>query len=210
MRIRDNTRLDQNQYRIKVADVAIAEGHVRPGMLLAVETETVSETIAGAAAHATAFDRPGLWIDASQRRQAEAQGYLVYEPTTVVTTHLSEIVRKHAEELLTRDATRHLLDELRATSPAVVDELVPGVMKLAEVQQVLQLLLREGVPIRQLGLILESLGDAGPKSRDPIVLVEHARQRLGRSDLDALSRPRGALARRGTRRGDRGAHPRQL
>ncbi len=130
VRIRDNTRLDQNQYRIKVADVAIAEGHVRPGMLLAVETETVSETIAGAAAHATAFDRPGLWIDASQRRQAEAQGYLVYEPTTVVTTHLSEIVRKHAEELLTRDATRHLLDELRTTSPAVVDELVPGMMKL--------------------------------------------------------------------------------
>ena len=83
VRIRDNTRLDQNQYRIKVADVAIAEGHVRPGMLLAVETDTVIETIAGVAAHATAFDRSGLWIDAGQRRQAEAQGYLVYEPTTV-------------------------------------------------------------------------------------------------------------------------------
>jgi len=90
-------------------------------------------------------------------------------------------VRQHADELLTRDATRHLLDELKSNAPAVVDELIPGLMKAAEVQQVLQLLLREGVPIRQLGLILEALGDAAPRSKDPVALTEVARQKLART-----------------------------
>ena len=180
VRIRDNTRLEQNQYRIKVADIAVAEGFVRPGLLAALETPAVMETIADAS-RVAAFDRPGIWIPASERRQAESKGYEVHEPTHVVAVHLAEVVRRHAEELLTRDATRHLLDELRTNSPAVVDELVPGVMKLAEVQQVLQLLLREHVPIRQLGVILEALGDRAPQSREPRYLAEYVRQRLGRA-----------------------------
>jgi flagellar biosynthesis protein FlhA len=180
VRIRDNTRLEQNQYRIKVADIAVAEGMVRPGLLAAIETPAVVESIADAS-HIAAFGRPGIWIPPSERRQAESQGYEVHEPTHAVAAHLAEVVRSHAEELLTRDATRHLLDELRANSPAVVDELVPSVMKLAEVQQVLQLLLREGVPIRQLGLILETLGDRAPHNRDPLQLAEHVRQRLART-----------------------------
>ncbi|HEY4308116.1 MAG TPA: flagellar biosynthesis protein FlhA [Pirellulales bacterium] len=181
VRIRDNTRLDQNQYRIKLADMAVADGHIRPTQLLAIETASVLEPIPGAATPSTAFERPGVWIEAGQRRQAESQGYAVHDPTGVLTAHLSAVVHKHAEELLTRDATRHLLDELRATSPAVVDELVPGVMKLAEVQQVLHLLLREGLPIRNLGSILESLGDHASRTSDPQTLAEHARQKLSRT-----------------------------
>ena len=181
VRIRDNTRLDQNQYRIKVADVAVAEGHVRPGLLLALEGESVVGEMEGIQAHVAAFDRLGVWIEPELRRQAELQGYAIYEPANVIASHVTEIVRANAEDLLTRDATRHLIDELKAHAPAVVEELIPGVMKVAEVQQVLHALLREGVPIRQLGLIMEALGDYAPRGKDSIALTEYVRQRLART-----------------------------
>lgn len=136
VRVRDNMRLEQNQYRIKIADMAVAQGS----------------------------------LDAS-----------VLDPGNTLASHLSETVRRHADELLTRDAVKHLLDELRQTSPAAVDELIPGVMKLGEVQRVLQTLLREQVPIRQLEPILETLGDYAPRTSDPTQLAEHVRQRLGRA-----------------------------
>jgi flagellar biosynthesis protein FlhA len=105
----------------------------------------------------------------------------VQEPAAALANHLQDVVRQHADELLTRDAVRHLLDELRRASPAVVDELIPSQMRLAEVQQVLQLLLREQVPIRQLGTILETLGDLAPRTKNPIELADRVRQRLGRT-----------------------------
>jgi len=108
-------------------------------------------------------------------------GYTVVEAGSVIATHLTEMVRKHADEILTRDATKHLLDELKQTAPAVVNELIPSVMKLAEVQQILQMLLREAVPIRQLGPILETLGDYAPRTKDPILLTEYVRHRLART-----------------------------
>ena len=181
VRIRDNTRLDQNGYRIKVSDITVAEGRVHPTMLLALGSETVTDDLEGTPVHLDAFDRAGVWIDAGQRRQAELAGYTILDSTTVITTHLTNVVREHASELLTRDSVRHLIDELKVTAPAVVDELVPGVMKLAEVQQVLQLLLREGIPIRNLGQILETLGDQAPHVRDPGSLAELVRQRLART-----------------------------
>jgi flagellar biosynthesis protein FlhA len=136
VRVRDNMRLEPAQYRVKIADLVVAQG-------------TVDRTAA--------------------------------EPAGAIIAHLNETVRQHADELLTRDAVKHLIDELRQTSPATVDELIPGVMKLGELQQVLQLLLREAVPIRQLGPILETLGDHAPRTRDPIVLAELVRQRLART-----------------------------
>jgi flagellar biosynthesis protein FlhA len=136
LRVRDNMRLPPNQYRIKIADMAVAQG-------------TIDE------------------------RTSESTG--------TIAAHLGETVRQHADELLTRDAVKHLIDQLRQTSPAVVDELIPGVMKLGEVQQVLQMLLREAVPIRQLGPILETLGDCATRTKDPITLTEHVRQRLART-----------------------------
>jgi flagellar biosynthesis protein FlhA len=108
-------------------------------------------------------------------------GYTVVEPTAVLATHLQEVVRSHADELLTRDATKHLLDELKKTSPAVVEDLIPGQLKLAEVQQVLQMLLREEVPIRHLAQILETLGDYAGKTKDLVFLTEYVRHRLART-----------------------------
>ena len=108
-------------------------------------------------------------------------GYTVVEPGSVIATHLTETIRRHADEILTRDATKHLIDELKRTSPVVVDELVPGVMKLSEVQQILQMLLRERVPIRQLGPILETLGDYASRTKEPVLLAEYVRHRLARS-----------------------------
>ena len=136
-----------------------------------------------------AFGTPAVWIEPRVRDRAEMQGYTVVEPGSVIATHLTETVRKHADEILTRDAAKHLIDELKQTSPAVVEELIPSVMKLAEVQQVLQLLLREGVPIRQLGA---DPGDAGrlcargPRTRS--CLTEYVRHRLARTISHEVSR----------------------
>ena len=135
VRVRDNMRLEPHQYRIKIADLAVANG--------AIDGEP--------------------------------------DPAETIVARLSETARGHADELLGRDALKHLLDELKKTSPAAVDELIPGAMKLGEVQQVLQVLLREGVSIRQLNVILETLGDWAHRTKDPLVLAEHVRRRLARA-----------------------------
>ncbi|MGA2619079.1 MAG: flagellar biosynthesis protein FlhA [Thermoguttaceae bacterium] len=181
VRIRDNMRLDQNQYRLKIADTVVAEGSVYAGKLLAMEAGTTSGRVPGVATREPAFNTPAVWIEPAVRDQAELLGYTVVEPGSVIATHLTETIRRHADEILTRDATKHLVDELKRASPVVVDELIPGVMKLAEVQQILQLLLREGVPIRQLGAILETLGDYAPRSKEPVLLAEYVRHRLARA-----------------------------
>ncbi len=181
VRLRDNMRLDQHQYRIKVADMPVADGFVYPNMLLAMDSGMTTGRIEGMVTRDPAFGTPATWIEASARDQAEMKGYTVVEPGSVIATHLTETVRKHADEILTRDAAKHLIDELKQTSPAVVDELIPGAMKLPEVQQILQMLLREQVPIRQLAPILETLGDYAPRTRDPILLNEYVRHRLART-----------------------------
>ncbi|MGD0654627.1 MAG: flagellar biosynthesis protein FlhA [Thermoguttaceae bacterium] len=181
VRIRDNMRLEQNQYRIKIADMVVAEGIVYPGMYLAIDSRMTTGKIHGIAAKDPAFGTPAVWIDAGSREQAEMYGYTVVEPGSVIATHLTETVRKNADEILTRDAAKHLIDELKRTSPAVIEELIPGLMKLAEVQQVLQMLLRESVPIRQLGPILEVLGDYAHRTKDSILLTEYVRHRLART-----------------------------
>jgi flagellar biosynthesis protein FlhA len=181
VRIRDNFQLDQHQYRIKIAGMPVAQGTVEPGLLMAIDSGVTTGKVSGKATKDPAFGTSALWITPAARDQAEMYGYTVVEPGAVVATHLTETVRKHADEILTRDATKHLIDELRQTSPAVVEELIPGLMKLAEVQQVLQMLLREQVPIRQLGAILETLGDYAPRTKDPILLTEFVRARLGRT-----------------------------
>ena len=181
VRIRDSFQLDQQQYRIKIADMPVASGVVQPGMLLAMDSGMTTGRVPGTPTKDPAFGTPALWIHPSVRDQAEMHGYTVVEPGAVIATHLTEMIRKHADEILTRDSTKHLVDELKKTSPAVVDELIPGVMKLAEVQQILQVLLREQVPIRQFGVILETLGDYAARSKDPILLTEIVRARLART-----------------------------
>ncbi len=181
VRIRDNMRLEQNQYRIKIADVAIGGSTVEPNGLMAMNSGATTGKLRGIETREPAFNTPAIWIDAGQRTQAEMFGYTVIEPASVLATHLTETVRKHADEILTRDATKHLIDQLKQTQPAAVDELIPSQMKLAEVQRVLQMLLREQVPIRQLGPILETLGDYAPRTKDPILLTEYVRHRLART-----------------------------
>jgi flagellar biosynthesis protein FlhA len=181
VRIRDNMRLDEHQYRIKIANNPVDEGIVRPDRLLAMDSGLTTGKVPGEATRDPAFGQPAVWIEAGMRDRAEMLGYTPVEPAAVLATHLQEVVRRHADDILTRDSCKHLIDELKKTSPAVVDELVPGMMKLSEVQQVLQMLLREEVPIRQLGVILETLGDHAARTKDPTWLTEYVRHRLART-----------------------------
>ena len=181
VRIRDNMRLEQNQYRIKIADVPIADGVVYPQLLLAMDSGGTTGKLQGMATNEPAFNTPAVWIEPATRDQADLHGYTVVEPVSVLATHLTEVVRKHADEILSRDATKHLIDELKKTSPAVVEELIPSQMKLSDVQQILQMLLREQVPIRQLSAILETLGEYAGRTKDSVLLTEYVRHRLARS-----------------------------
>ncbi len=181
VRIRDNMRLPEHEYRIKIANNPVGAGTVYPDRLLAIDSGMSEGELPGEKTRDPAFNQPAVWIEPGLRSQAEMLRYTLVEPAAVLATHLQEVVRLHADELLTRDATKHLIEELKETSPAVVEELMPGTMKLAEVQQVLQMLLREQVSIRQLGTILETLGDYAPRTKDPIWLTEYVRHRLART-----------------------------
>lgn len=180
VRIRDNMRLEQNEYRIKIADMPIEQVTIEPGLLLAIDSGVTTGEIDGIPTKDPAFGTDAKWIQPGVQDQAELYGYTVVEPAAVLATHLTEVCRRHADEILNRDATKHLIDELKKVSPAVVDELIPGVLSLAEVQTVLQMLLREQVSIRQLALILETLGDFAPRTKDPVLLTEYVRHRLAR------------------------------
>ncbi|NOY42883.1 MAG: flagellar biosynthesis protein FlhA [Planctomycetes bacterium] len=180
VRIRDNMRLEPNEYRIKIADIPVANDMLEPGHLLAIDSGMTTGKVDGVDTKDPAFGTDARWINPALQDQAEMLGYTVVEPGAVLATHLTEICRRNADEILTRDATKHLIDELKQTQPAVVEELIPGAMTLAEVQGILQLLLREQVPLRQLALILETLGDYAGRTKDPILLTEYVRHRLAR------------------------------
>lgn len=181
VRIRDNLQLGSQQYRIKIANNPVADGLVQPDRLLAMSSGQTSGSPPGEKTKDPAFGYDAVWIEPGMRDRAEMMGYIPVEPAAVVATHLQQVAIRHADELLTRDAAKHLIDELKKSSPAVVDELIPGAMKLSEVQEVLHMLLREEVPIRQLGLILETLGDYAGRIKDPIWLTEYVRSRLART-----------------------------
>lgn len=181
VRIRDNMRLGESSYRIKITNNPVADGSVYPDHLLAMDSGFTSGKIAGLETKDPAFGQNAVWIEPGLRDRAEMLGYTPVEPAAVLATHLQEVVRRHADELLTRDATKHLIEELKKTSPAVVDELIPGLMKISDVQQVLQMLLREEVPIRQLSVILETLGDYATRTKDPVWLTEYVRHRIART-----------------------------
>lgn len=181
VRVRDETSLGDNEYEIRIAGSPVARATVRADRWLAIESAETTGVVDGLPTRDPTFCRPALWIAPPLREQAAIYGYTIASPAAVVATHLQDIARRHADELLTRDATKHLIDELRQVAPAVVDELIPAVLKLSEVQQVLQLLLREDIPIRQLGIIVETLGDHAGRTKEPLLLVEAVRQRLART-----------------------------
>ncbi len=181
VRIKDRMSLGESQYEIQIAGAPVATGFLRVDRLLAIDSGLTTGILPGDETREPAFGRRAWWIDPAMRQQAQIYGYQVAEPGSVLATHVQEIARKHADELLTRDQTKQLIEQLKQTTPTVVEELIPGVMKLADVQQVLQMLLREDIPIRQLSTILETLGDHATRLKDPTLLVEYVRHRLARS-----------------------------
>jgi flagellar biosynthesis protein FlhA len=193
VRIRDNMRLDPQEYRIKIADMVVAQDRVEPSLMLAIDSGATSGVIDGLPTKDPAFGAEARWIIPARKDEAEMYGYTVVEPGAVVATHMTEVCRRHADEILTRDAMKHLIDELKQSHPTVVGELVPGVMSLAEVQAVLHLLLREQISVRQLGVILETLGDWAPRTKDPILLAEYVRHRLARQICTRYRNPEGQL-----------------
>ncbi|TWT83084.1 Flagellar biosynthesis protein FlhA [Planctomycetes bacterium CA13] len=181
VRVRDEMSLEDCEYEVRIAGNTVARAIARPDKLLAIDNGQTTAVIDGEPTRDPTFNEPAVWIDPMRREQAAIYGYTTVEPGAVLATHLQEIAKRHADELLSRDATKHLIDELKEVSPTVVDELIPGAMKVSEVQQVLQMLLREDVPIRQLGIILETLGDFASRTKDPVWLCEYVRHRLART-----------------------------
>ncbi len=181
VRIRDNIRLDQRQYQIKIQDVPVAWGTIFPDGLLAIDSGATGGKLPGMATTEPAFGRPAWWIETSQRERAELLGYNVVEPSAVIVTHLTEVVRRNSDELLSRQQVHQLLDNLKQHSPKVVEELIPDVLKPHHVHQVLCNLLRERVPIRNLETILETLGDYADRTKDLGLLTEFVRHGLSRT-----------------------------
>ena len=180
VRIRDSMNLDDIHYRIKIAGQPVAAWLVYPDLFLAIDSGMATGKVQGLETIEPAYDTPALWIEESVKEEAQIYGYAVVEPNAVIATHLLETIRKHADEILTRDATQDLLEELKKSSPAVVEGVL-AVLTLAHIQQVLQLLLREQIPVKQLSTILEVLGDHGSQTKDPILLTELVRRKLSRA-----------------------------
>lgn len=180
IRIRDDIQLQPNEFRVKLKGLEIGRGEVLPGHLLAIDAGAATERIHGIETTEPAFGLKAWWIDAEQRHRAEHMNYTVVEPTGVVSTYLSEMIRRHAEELLTRQEVSRLLDALKERAPKLVEEVIPDVLKPGEVQRVLQALLRERVSIRDLESILEAIADWAPRTKDPEILTEYARHALAR------------------------------
>ncbi len=179
--IRDNLQLKPGEYAILLKGVEIARYEARMGYFLAISPGNAEPTLAGVATKEPAFGLEALWVPAADRERAQLAGYTVVDVATVVVTHLTEIIRRHANELLGRQEVQTLLDGLARTNPKVVEELVPQVLTLGGVQKVMQNLLREAVSIRDILTIVETLADYGPTTKDPQILTEHVRQALGRS-----------------------------
>jgi len=180
IRVRDNLQLKPNAYCVKLRGMEIASGDVYPGQLLAMNPGAASAQLHGIETVEPAFGLPATWISDVQQSEAELGGYTVVDPLTVIVTHLTELIRKYAPEILTRQDTQMLLDTLKAQSPAVVDELVPQLLNVGDVQKVLQNLLAERVSTRDLATVLEALADSAKITRDTDLLTEYARQALSR------------------------------
>jgi flagellar biosynthesis protein FlhA len=181
VRIHDEVDLDSHEYVVKVRGTVVARGQVMAGHHLAMDPGDAVGTLPGIPTTEPAFGLPAIWIPEGQHAEAEALGYTVVDGESVIVTHLTETIRTHAAQLLTRQDVRQLLDQLKEINEAVVTEVVPDVLSLGEIQRVLQSLLSEGVSIRDLGAIVESVGDKARITRDPSLLAEYARQALGRA-----------------------------
>ena len=181
IRLRDNIQLNPNQYIIKIKGIQVTEGDIMFDHYMAMNPGYVEEEITGIETFEPSFHLPALWITESQRERAESLGYTVVDPPSIIATHLTEVIRSHISELLTRQDVQNLVDNLKETNPVLVDELIPSLLGLGEVQKILQNLLKEGISIRDLLSIFEILADRASTTRDTDVLTEYVRQGLKRA-----------------------------
>lgn len=181
IRIRDNMANKPNEYTIKIRGGEIGRSELMIDHYLIMNPGHVMEKLPGIETKEPAFGLDAIWITESQRVRAEELGYTIVEPPSVLATHLTEVIQARAHELLGRQEVNDLIDNIKKTSPVVVEELIPSVLALGDVQSVLRNLLKERVPIRNLEVILETLADFGRRTKDPVVLTEHVRQALGRT-----------------------------
>lgn len=180
IRIRDNIQLKPNQYVIKIKGNQVSKGELFLNHYLAMSSGIEDEAVVGIETKEPAFGLPALWIEESVREQAEMAGYTVVDAPSVVATHLTEVIKRHAHELVGRQETKGLIDHLKQSYPALVEDLIPSVLSLGDVQKVLMKLLKEKISVRDLVTIFETLADYGQYTKDPNVLTEYVRQSLSR------------------------------
>lgn len=181
IRIRDNLQLKTNQYVVKIRGTIAAKGEVMPSMLLCMDPTNGDMSIQGINTVEPSFGLPALWINNDQREEAEIKGFTVVDPTTVMVTHITETIKNHSYELLGRQEVKMIVDSVKEKYNAVVEELVPDLMTIGEIQKVLQNLLRERVPIKDMVSILESLADNSRTTKDIEVLTEYVRFSMART-----------------------------
>ena len=181
IRLRDNIQLNPNQYIIKIKGIQVSEGEILFDHYMAMNPGYVEEEITGIKTFEPSFHLPAVWITEGQRERAESLGYTVVDPPSIIATHLTEVIRQHIAELLSSQDVQNLVDNLKESNPSIVEELVPKMLGLGEVQKVLQNLLREGISIRDLLTIFETLADYAQTTRDTDVLTEYVRQSLKRA-----------------------------
>ena len=193
IRIRDNLQLPADRYVIKIRGNEIASGEILHNHYLVMYTGSDKMDIKGKPTVEPAFGLPAVWADESQKEKAEMLGYTIVDPTTVMVTHMNEVIRKHSHELMGRQEVKSLLDMVKEKHGAVVEELIPDLLSVGEVQKVLQNLLREQVPIRDLVSILETLADYAVTTKDTEILTEYVRHRLGRTIVKSHLNEKGFL-----------------
>jgi flagellar biosynthesis protein FlhA len=181
LRIRDNLQLHPGEYRILIKGNEVAHAEMMMGYFMALNPGELKKTIDGIPAKEPVFGLPALWVPEKKKEEAQFSGYTVVDISTIMATHLTEVLRSHADELLGRQDVQKLLDRLAQTSPKAVEELTPNNLSLGVIQRVLQNLLRERVSIRDLLTIVETLADYATLSKDPEILTEYVRQKLARS-----------------------------
>ena len=181
IRLRDNIQLNPNQYIIKIKGIQVSEGEILFDHYMAMNPGYVEEEITGIPTFEPSFHLPAIWITEGQRERAESMGYTVVDPPSIIATHLTEIIRQYISELLTRQDVQNLVNNLKESNPSLVDELVPKLLGLGEIQKVLQNLLKEGISIRDLLTIFETLADYASTTRDTDILTEYVRQSLKRA-----------------------------
>ena len=181
IRLRDNIQLNPNQYIIKIKGIQVSEGEILFDHYMAMNPGYVEEEITGIPTFEPSFHLPAIWITEGQRERAESLGYTVVDPPSIIATHLTEIIRQYISELLTRQDVQNLVNNLKETNPSLVEELVPKQLGLGEIQKVLQNLLKEGISIRDLLTIFETLADYASTTRDTDILTEYVRQSLKRA-----------------------------